>query len=101
MPLEIKEYDTSPFNRYVETSSFRNYMEGFKINSPESTCKGEKLCMLDTRMNVNVNRKLHNSVSVIIITAITIITNVHALIALNQLVSFYPLHYDTHRFTSY
>ena len=45
--IGMKEYDASPFNRYVETSSFRNYMEGFKINPPELTCKGEELCTIE------------------------------------------------------
>ena len=84
--IGMKEYDASPFNRYVETSSFRNYMEGFKIDPPELTCERKELCAIDERMNVNVNRKLHNSVSVIII-----ITKCACLDSSHQLVSFYPL----------
>ena len=64
--VEIKEYDDTPYTRFVSTSSFRNYMEGFVID--QQNCDEKKLCRVedDNGTKVAVRRKLHNSVGVII-----------------------------------
>ena len=62
--LSIKNYDASPYDRFVKetNSSYRNFMEGFIIEDG-SDCGSDTMCTTDETRGVIVRRKLHNSVS--------------------------------------
>ena len=62
--VSIKSYDASPYDRCIEgeTSSFRNYMEGFILEDKcDEDDQKEKLC--NKKEEKFFTRKLHNTVS--------------------------------------
>ena len=62
--VSIKSYDASPYDRCIEgeTSSFRNYMEGFILEDKcDEDDQKEKLC--SEKEGKFFTRKLHNTVS--------------------------------------